>query len=653
MPAGLSAPTIAPLPQSGWSRFLRERRIVLALIGLTGLVLLGLISWELRQSYLSARSAAQQAAANLSLLLREQLDGAFRETDLVLRDLAGSVARLEQPIDQRLNPDTRAHLAGLIDDKLATLPQVENLALISGDGEMALNSDGLRQQSFRQRDFFDLLQANPGLEMTFSKPMRLAGGSDLGFVIARRVPDSQGGLAAVVAATVKLEYFDQLARRLDTMPGSVFMLIDNDLRLVGRLPENAAAIGRQIPDSARTAAWVDGRSQGYLVDRSGRGGEARGYSFHRLENYPFIVIVGLPESAYLGNWWRKAGAFAAAGLCLLLLMLATAHRGWREANLALAVAEGQRQVLEQEQQLRLLIDTLSLPMLLVRERGEVIEIANAAAATLFGVEAPKLVGTTLSDYFPWSEHRAEIAHRLHEQRSVTDYELRLKRPEGGSLWTTLSVTSVVYAQEAGYLINLNDITTRKLAQETLWRKATLDPLTGIANRGYFLERAQTEWLRAMRYHHMLGLLMFDLDHFKQINDRYGHAAGDRVLQAFASTISATLRQSDLFGRLGGEEFAAVLPEQNEAGLLDSAERARAAIAALDIVLAEGQIVRVTVSIGAAVLDGRQPDLDSLIKQADLALYAAKRNGRNQVVCYPPLLQESTADAKPHLPGTPD
>ena len=174
----------------------------------------------------------------------------------------------------------------------------------------------------------------------------------------------------------------------------------------------------------------------------------------------------------------------------------------------------------------------------------------------------------------------------------------------------------------------------KSAQVELQRLAETDFLTGIANNRRFFEAGEREIQRARRYGHPLAALMLDLDHFKKVNDTYGHAAGDKVLVEMTATVRNLLRDIDVFGRLGGEEFAILLPETDLAGGRATAERLRAAIAetAID---AGNRLLRTTISIGVTLLSPEDNGMDALLKRADDAMYEAKRNGRNRVVTVTP------------------
>jgi diguanylate cyclase (GGDEF)-like protein/PAS domain S-box-containing protein len=173
----------------------------------------------------------------------------------------------------------------------------------------------------------------------------------------------------------------------------------------------------------------------------------------------------------------------------------------------------------------------------------------------------------------------------------------------------------------------------RCAFEELERRAYTDYLTGLANRRHFLEQAESELVRTLRYGRELSILMLDIDRFKTINDTYGHKVGDVVLKKLADVCSATLRDVDIVGRLGGEEFAVLLPETGEKSAMEVAERLRGALAASQVVLSGGLPLHFTASFGVAILEDKDTNIDTLLNQADQALYRAKSEGRNRVCMY--------------------
>jgi len=183
-------------------------------------------------------------------------------------------------------------------------------------------------------------------------------------------------------------------------------------------------------------------------------------------------------------------------------------------------------------------------------------------------------------------------------------------------------------------IYVTDITKLKKTESELRdalrfvkKLAATDSLTGISNRRHFLETAETEFERSQRFTHPLSILALDIDHFKLINDNYGHQAGDQVLEAITYCCKNLLRESDVFGRLGGEEFSILLPDTNEAAAKVTAQRILKAVAALEVNY-QNKVIRFTTSIGIAQLSEVSSSLEVLMNQSDEALYKAKHNGRN-------------------------
>lgn len=174
-----------------------------------------------------------------------------------------------------------------------------------------------------------------------------------------------------------------------------------------------------------------------------------------------------------------------------------------------------------------------------------------------------------------------------------------------------------------------DISQLKQQEQKLEELAWTDSLTGALNRHRFMELADSELDRAERHGHEVSFLLLDADHFKQVNDCHGHAAGDTVLTELVERSTKVLRSHDLIGRIGGEEFCVLLPEVGKAGAAMAAERLRKAVADLRFAF-EGQLIRATISIGAATLASGE-DLPSMMKRADAALYQAKNSGRDRVV----------------------
>ncbi|MDF2180302.1 diguanylate cyclase [Aliiglaciecola sp. CAU 1673] len=181
------------------------------------------------------------------------------------------------------------------------------------------------------------------------------------------------------------------------------------------------------------------------------------------------------------------------------------------------------------------------------------------------------------------------------------------------------------------LVQAKDITKQKLLENQLQKMALTDPLTGIANRRCFVDSVASELSRCRREQQPVSLLLLDLDHFKQVNDNYGHQVGDEALKSVSKTIRETLRQYDIFGRIGGEEFAVFLGNTGHEQAMEIAQRLCEAVSAQAIIYEKGQF-ELTTSIGITTVKD-EANFEQLYLEADEALYHAKESGRNRVVAF--------------------
>ncbi|MEA9976831.1 MULTISPECIES: diguanylate cyclase [unclassified Pseudomonas] len=186
------------------------------------------------------------------------------------------------------------------------------------------------------------------------------------------------------------------------------------------------------------------------------------------------------------------------------------------------------------------------------------------------------------------------------------------------------------------IYDVTDVATHahqlQAANRQLQLLSSTDRLTGLYNRGHWEESLKLEYARHCRYDTPMTLVMFDIDHFKRVNDTYGHQAGDKVIQCMSETVLEHIRDVDIAGRYGGEEFAVLLPGTTKAGGMVFAERLREAVEAQEVVH-DGKSIRCTISLGVADLSKPAPEYKQLIEWADQALYVSKEGGRNRVSAY--------------------
>ena len=282
-----------------------------------------------------------------------------------------------------------------------------------------------------------------------------------------------------------------------------------------------------------------------------------------------------------------------------------------------------------------MVDHSTDALITIDQRG-VIQSFAGAAQKIFGYSAFEVVGQKINMLMPepWrSEHDAYMDKYLRTGNAKIigiGREVSGQRKDGSLIPLDMTVTEYDLEGSRFFTGILRDIRERKAAQELLRVQATRDALTGLWNRAAILDLLENELNRSRREGTPVGLVFVDLDHFKRINDTYGHLAGDAVLRATSEKMRAMMRPYDLVGRYGGEEFLIVLPGCDEAKLRKLCERLRAILADTSIEY-EKKTISWTVSVGAAMANpAKEKEAELLLRAADLALYRAKTGGRNRV-----------------------
>ena len=305
------------------------------------------------------------------------------------------------------------------------------------------------------------------------------------------------------------------------------------------------------------------------------------------------------------------------------------------ANAALQASEGQ---------LQLLLENVQTAVV-VHGPDSAIRYANPAAAAILALSRDQLLGKAVMDpawHFiredgspmPVGEYPVSLV--LERKAPLRDYVVGVRPAPGRNVrWVLVNAMPDLGPDGAVRLVIVSfvDVSERQHQTQQLERLALTDALTGLATRRHFLAEAEREFHRAQRGH-ALSVLIFDVDHFKSINDSLGHAAGDCVLAELGRRVRSVLRDGDIAGRLGGEEFGVVLAAADETLALAIAERLRAALGSAAVPLEGSGEMHFTVSIGVATLGRGDGDPAALIARADAAMYEAKRAGRNCVRAAP-------------------
>jgi diguanylate cyclase (GGDEF)-like protein/PAS domain S-box-containing protein len=307
------------------------------------------------------------------------------------------------------------------------------------------------------------------------------------------------------------------------------------------------------------------------------------------------------------------------------------HASTRDISVQVAAEVAER---EAQERFRLAFDDAPIGMALVDLQGRVTRV-NAAMCDLLERGESDLLGRTIHELTAPEDLAIDVEHmRRLTAGEIRHYALekRYLAPDGGHIWAQLSVSLMRDADgnPEGYIAQVQDIGERRRMQDALQHLADHDMLSGLWNRRRFEEQLRHEIARFRRHGPSTALLLFDLDGLKGVNDTFGHRCGDELIRAVARAVRGRLRETDAVARIGGDEFAVLLPGVEEGAALAVADNIRAAVRALSITAVGGADATTTTSIGVAMFGPDLDDAQALLAAADRAMYAVKTAGGDGV-----------------------
>lgn len=321
---------------------------------------------------------------------------------------------------------------------------------------------------------------------------------------------------------------------------------------------------------------------------------------------------------------------------LITLSTAFVNQRWEARMTAALAAEADRSskaagaARNALQYTRSVIDS-SMDMIIAADSDRHIVEFNRIACKRFGYESEEILGQPVDILYSRAEDGTRVHDALVKDGSFAG-EVTNRHKDGTPFTCYLSASRLLdpSGQPCGFMGISRDVSERNRMEAALQRAATTDQLTGICNRYKFEESLKTEMDRSKRYQTSLSLLIFDIDHFKEVNDAHGHLAGDAVLKTLTEIVQGHIRKTDCFCRWGGEEFCILAPQTTRDQAVVGMEKIRNLVAGHHF--SDG--VRLTISGGLAMLRADDTN-ERLIKRADDALYRAKANGRNRIECETP------------------
>ncbi|XKH01117.1 diguanylate cyclase [Marinobacter nauticus] len=585
-------------------------------------------------SYLDSKAVQQQAtdqAANVSRVLEEHVYRSLDPIDLVFEDLGRRVANDGLDSVTQSEPEWR-RLRAIAE----SLPQVSSILMLDAEGEFRMFSrtfpapDG----NYSFREYF---QAHENGEDLYLGELLAAGTSGkLIFTYSHRLTDAAGNFEGVILASMEIGYFRSFYRSLDLGPGAAVGLFRHDGKLMMREPLLPNIAGQHLDKHPIYTTLIPQSPTGTFVGYSPYDGEQKLAYYLASDDLPFVIntVLGMDSVVMpFEQRFLQSTAILLLLFSLLMMTMLTQLRVIERTNRA------HQRVRQSQRFVQSVLDSVSAAIAIVSPSGEIVSVN--AAWRRFGREngMTRIENGVGQNYLQiWQSGQGEhpegadsvleeLSAVIAGQRHEFQHMYPCPGPEG-ERWYRMKV--IPMNDDSGQVVVSHEsITELKQAEAELRTVANTDQLTGLDNRRAIIEKAESLLANAHRHKHPLSLMMIDCDHFKQVNDSYGHAGGDEVLRSLAQLMRQTCRTGDLVGRLGGEEFVAILPFAEVDGAVAQAERLRQAAQDTQVMCSEGSI-NFTISIGVATL---QPGMDfnDLLKEADEALYQAKENGRNQVV----------------------
>ncbi len=611
------------------------------------LVLSGMVALSIFMDYRQERSTESQSLVTQAQIVSANIEIHVTSVDRVLEEILAMqyFTDLEQQRD---------HMQSLVN----AMPLIRSISILDANGIQVIGTrDSSNQGNFSGRPYFRNVLADPQpLRLYVSTPYINVSG-DLTISFSKAIHDRSGRFVGVVAATVNPDYIKGLMQSTLYAPDMWAALRHKDSRAAIRVGGGGAAVQRHDPlamvgdnleplplppplsTNESRFMLLEGADSPQLTAASA----IAGYS--SMAPLPLQVVTGRDFHSILAEWRRFA--YVQGGLLLLFIVITSAgllfiqkrRLGYamRRRDYVRRIRHDQRRLQAQEQDYRIIVERTTTCIIRLDSNGK-LSYANPAFCNLFDIAGADISKLSFSSLMAQEDTKTAQQSVCATLKHAAEQQLRTRclTPNGTPHieWTLCPV--ITPNQAVNNIIAIgHDISAHISLNEKLRNLAERDGLTGIFNHRYFKEAAAGQIIQSRHNTQALSLIAFDLDHFKRVNDTYGHQAGDLALQISARKMSEACREQDIPARVGGEEFAILLPATSLEHAMLVAQRLRVTIQDTPIPLEDGTQFHLTASMGVATL-GPDETFESLSKRADQALYSAKQNGRNRVEAAAPL-----------------
>ncbi|MDB5601484.1 MAG: hypothetical protein JWN71_3528 [Xanthobacteraceae bacterium] len=621
---------------------------------LGGGLLVAFVVWQLRTD---ALDEARRDNANLALVLAEQTARSVQTIDMVLRDLQDGLEKydLESLADfwRTLGSET---IHQLLKDRSARLTHVDSIALIGAAGTLVNSSRQwpVPKLSLADRDFYRHFNETKDSQTFISQPSQNRTTGIWTLYVARRLTSVRGEFLGVIIGGVQLRYFEDIYRSINLSRQESFLLARRDGTILVRHPDLTARAGQKIPADSPWHQQVANGGGGF-VSPGIFDNLSRMVRVQVVRDYPLVLNVGVTEAAALATWRRQAAIILGGSLMVFLYTIflmrlvhtqfftlkqseaSLTHQNDELVHLSQQLKSSEAHLEEKTSELETTLETMDQGLLMVDATGKVV-VCNKQAMELLQLPQAFMASHPLFvdvlDY-QWRINRSREGIGTFEDfvraRTIVDrqHTTELRRPDG----RVLEMRSVPLA-DGGVVRTYTDITQRKTMEERTHYLAHHDDLTRLDNRIAFREHLDEAIVAANTSRRGLAVLYVDLDHFKQVNDRCGHAGGDRFLAEAAQRMKSVVRSIDTVARIGGDEFAIIVPFLDDPSIVLALGERLVRVLGMPFEI-DSEAVPMGASIGIAFRSEDGSTAEELVSHADEALYVAKSAGRNTFRVYQP------------------
>lgn len=570
---------------------------------------------QLDEAQLQAQLRANQAAQALSMQVHSQL----LSIGFVLEHLIEHWQDHDEVVFRKL--------VGLAQQGIFK-GSLDVIVVTDAEGKVLFNSltqsgQPASELSVARRDYFQQLAQRNEPSFLISRPVHNVVTNQWTVQFSHNILND-GQFAGIILASIPAKHLAEPFRQVYPDPNDVVLLTLNDGQYLAHTHALDDSLTKKVPADRQFLQQPE-KLSGHYNAVAHIDNIERFYAWHRIPDFPAVLSLGLGKNKALLPAQLSIKASKTQNLLATILLLLAAV--WI-TRLVVVKTEQNQALLQTQERLATLLIRVPSGVLLEDENNHIVT-ANPTLLSLLNldVEPSNLIGLHHSQLLTMLEQE-QAAWFPMARNNLKQRQLREVKDSAGRTFEIDWVPIRRDFRSLGHVWFIQDISERKKKEQELVTLATTDALTGLHNRRSFLDILQQQ-LKISTPHCPGALLLLDIDHFKRVNDTYGHPAGDLVIHNIAQGIRDSLRQDDITGRLGGEEFAVLLPKATLQQAQQLAERIREHVAATPSITHK-ETIYVTVSIGVTLLYGQ--DENSVKSQADQALYQAKNSGRNRVCC---------------------